>query len=138
MCKLVIKDRKIFCEEHGKFYSEEPIYRLRSGIYKIEIKNTNLFYIGLTNDFIERFTKHKYDLKRGEHGNFKLQIIVNNLGIGCLDFSIIEITKNYSLYNLECLYILKLKPKLNIFIPPENRIGWAKDFNVKMNPTFCQ
>jgi len=140
MCKIIIKNRRFFCEKHGRYYSDTPTYNTNeSGVYKISIKGTSLFYIGYASHFSRRFRQHKTDLKNGKHCNWKLQQIVNWFGVNILEFIVLEFHNNYKIssYNMEAEYINKLNPQLNIAMPAKDRDFWIKKENMKINPVHC-
>lgn len=56
------------------FIISTPLDTLKvSGIYKISVQNSELFYIGSSNSLIRRAKEHRYLLKRGKHFNKNLQ-----------------------------------------------------------------
>jgi len=59
-------------------------------IYIIENKNTDKFYIGRTNDPAARKRGHLSDLRRGIHGNPRLQASFNKHGEGAFEFKVVD------------------------------------------------
>jgi group I intron endonuclease len=63
-------------------------------IYAIRQKSTNKYYIGSTNNFKNRFYRHKSSLKLNKHHSIKLQRTYNKYGLDDLEFIVIENVKN--------------------------------------------
>lgn len=63
-----------------------------TGIYEIKNLKTGTRYIGSTNDFKKRQTKHFKDLRTGKHVNSHLQADFNAYGEENFKFSILEYT----------------------------------------------
>ena len=59
-------------------------------IYIIENKNTEKFYIGRTNDPAARKRGHLSDLRRGIHGNPRLQASFKKHGEGAFEFKVVD------------------------------------------------
>lgn len=78
---------------------------MTSGIYKIENKINNKYYIGSSKNIEHRFIMHKSALKHNRHKNILLQRAINKYGIDNFDFSILEIVKEYELILKEQYYI---------------------------------
>lgn len=59
-------------------------------IYLIENKNTNKFYVGRTNNPAMRKRAHLSELRRGVHGNPKLQSSFKKHGEGAFEFKVVD------------------------------------------------
>lgn len=75
-----------------------------SGIYKIVNKINGKYYVGRTNNFEERWLKHKSDLIKNRHHNDVLQRAWNKHGENNFEFIIIERTQSL-LKELEQTYL---------------------------------
>lgn len=69
------------------------------GIYKIQSKIDDKYYIGSSININKRWREHKYELKNNKHSNLHLQNFVNKYSLDNLEFTIIEEC------NIECLLI---------------------------------
>ncbi len=85
------------------YFGLEKNQVIKTGIYKIEHSSVpNIYYVGstfimnkgLNQGFYLRWRLHKYYLLKGKHHSYKLQDVVNKLGIDGLKFSIIEVIDN--------------------------------------------
>lgn len=63
---------------------------MNSGIYKITNKVTGKFYIGSSVNFKRRWYMHKFELKRGKHGNIHLQRAWDKYGEESFVFEVIK------------------------------------------------
>ncbi len=59
-------------------------------IYIIENSNTGKFYIGRTNDPAQRKRAHFSELRRGAHGNPRLQYSFNKHGEQAFEFKVVD------------------------------------------------
>jgi len=84
--------------------------KCKSGIYIITNSVNHKIYVGSTQNFTDRFTQHKSDLKNLRH-NRRFQNFVNKYGIECLKFNLLEevedlsqllIREQFYLDSLEC------------------------------------
>ena len=84
------------------------------GVYQIEINGKR--YIGsTTKSFKERWEGHLRQLRKGAHGNSKLQNAFNEFGENMTVFSVLEIVINPDkLVFAEQRHIDELKPEYNI------------------------
>lgn len=60
------------------------------GVYKIEIANSELCFIGSAMDLLARFNRHKTELKFGSHRNRDLQQLWKVHGERAFDFVILD------------------------------------------------
>lgn len=70
-------------------------------IYIIENKNTEKFYIGRTNDPAARKRGHLSDLRRGIHGNPKLQASFNKHSEAAFEFKVVDSAKSDCIHEKE-------------------------------------
>lgn len=96
-----------------------------SGIYKITQISTSLFYIGSSYQIEQRWSQHKYTLKRGSHGNKHLLESWNEDGESGFLFEILEECDPIReiLLEREQHYIDTLKPQFNIAPRAGSRLG---------------
>jgi len=62
-----------------------------SGIYQIRCKRNGKVYVGSTVNLSQRWTRHVYSLRRGNHKNIHLQQAWNKYGKDSFEFSILEL-----------------------------------------------
>jgi len=72
-----------------------------SCIYTITNKVNGKLYVGKTNNFVYRMSKHKYTLRNKIHINEHLQRAFNKYGEESFDFEILEECKEEYLYSQE-------------------------------------
>lgn len=96
----------------------------QSGIYQIQSKiKPERIYIGSAIDIHSRIQKHMSELKRGKHGNSRLQNHANKYGIDDLVVKIIEPCLLGFLLVREQYYIDTLNPYFNICKVAGNTTG---------------
>ena len=78
------------------------------GIYKIQSKLDNRYYIGSSINIHKRWKEHKYELNNNRHSNSKLQNFVNKYSLDSLEFNIIEECSKKELLSKEQNYLDKL------------------------------
>lgn len=77
-------------------------------IYRITNMANDNFYIGSAESFPRREWQHKYDLKRGQHKNPRLQSAWNKYGEEMFVFEIIEeVPPNRTAFDVENTYLMK-------------------------------
>lgn len=70
-------------------------------IYVIENKNSDKFYIGRTNDPAARKRGHLSELRRGIHGNPRLQASFNKHGEAAFEFKVVDSAPSDSIHEKE-------------------------------------
>ena len=70
-------------------------------IYVIENKNSDKFYIGRTNDPAARKRGHLSELRRGIHGNPRLQASFNKHGESAFEFKVVDSAPSDSIHEKE-------------------------------------
>lgn len=70
-------------------------------IYVIENKNSDKFYIGRTNNPAARKRGHLSELRRGIHGNPRLQASFNKHGEAAFEFKVVDSAPSDSIYEKE-------------------------------------
>ena len=70
-------------------------------IYVIENKNSGKFYIGRTNDPAARKRGHFSELRRGIHGNPRLQASFNKHGEAAFEFKVVDSASSDSIHGKE-------------------------------------
>lgn len=70
-------------------------------IYVIENKNSGKFYIGRTNDPAARKRGHLSELRRGIHGNPRLQASFNKHGESAFEFKVVDSAPSDSIHEKE-------------------------------------
>lgn len=70
-------------------------------IYVIENKNSGKFYIGRTNDPAARKRGHFSELRRGIHGNPRLQASFNKHGESAFEFKVVDSAPSDSIHEKE-------------------------------------
>lgn len=101
-----------------------------SGIYLITSVVNNKCYVGSGLNLKGRKGNHLSYLQRGIHGNIRLQSHVNEYGIKCLSFSIIEFCPKEKLIEREQYWIDKLQPEFNILANAYSALGFTKSKEV--------
>jgi len=86
----------------------------KSGIYKIINQINGNFYIGSSKNLKKRWKHHKYQLNRKKHINIILQRSWDKYKEENFEFDIIEYCNQDKLFEIEQIYLDKLKPKYNI------------------------
>lgn len=82
------------------------------GIYKIQNKHNGRIYIGSTENFKSRISRHFEDLKTGVHKNLYLSKDYNEFGEDAFICEMLEESEDTSLLNLERRYIASVDPAL--------------------------
>lgn len=85
----------------------------KAGIYMILCVPSNKAYIGQSNNIYRRWTQHKWQLKKGTHGNIHLQRSYDKYGPSLLSYIILE-NNETSLDLLEAKYLEKLDEECRI------------------------
>ncbi|WP_082936724.1 GIY-YIG nuclease family protein [Pseudomonas citronellolis] len=89
--------------------------RNNSGAYQIRSLNTGNRYVGATCNLRNRWSKHKCDLRKGRHGNRRLQAAWDAEGEACFEFDVLEYAEGRDrLLKIEQKYIDQLRPEYNI------------------------
>ena len=88
---------------------------MTTGIYALYWEEQDLTYIGLSQDIIDRFADHKYDMREQKHSNYKVQNAFNNYG-------------EPKLFILEKCHISELN---------ELEIQWMKEFDALGEQGLC-
>lgn len=86
------------------------------GIYKIQSKINNKYYIGSSINITKRWKEHKYELINNRHSNSHLQNFVNKYGLDNLEFIVLEECSDKDLIIKEQNYLDKLENSFNICI----------------------
>lgn len=94
------------------------------GIYKIENLKTGDFYIGSSINVNKRFIRHKTQLKKLKHSNYKLQKDFIKYGSDYFNFQIIEECDKTCLIELEQHYLDLYKPSYNILKRAYSNLGY--------------
>lgn len=96
----------------------------KAGIYKIQSKTTNRFYIGSAKCLSDRIYLHKKLLKEHKHHNTFLQNHYNKYGNDDLLCSVVEYIEDTNLLiEREQYYIDNLNPEFNICRIAGNKLG---------------
>lgn len=105
--------------------SSPLIYRRNShAIYRIRNTVSGAFYIGSAVCVKNRMAKHFSDLRKGKHGNSKMQNSFNKYGAEAFVFEVIEpVIAKTLLIEREQFYMDSLKPTLNIRVIAESCLG---------------
>lgn len=87
---------------------------LRSAIYKIQYNATARVYIGSTSNLVERWKRHKKDLRNNNHHSTFLQRAWNKYGESAFTFSVICWYEPNDLIWLEDRFLATIKPVFNM------------------------
>jgi hypothetical protein len=71
------------------------------GVYQIRCIPTGKIYVGSAVDLRNRWYRHRRSLRRGEHGNYRLQNAWNEFGADSFVFEILEYVEVYRLLEAE-------------------------------------
>lgn len=104
---------------------------MKSGIYQINCKNSNEFYIGSTKDLNHRWNTHLYCLKNNKHHNIILQRKFNKYGEENFEFKILSKVPVEYLIKLEQWFLDTLKPSINIYKTAYSPIGYKHSEKTK-------
>lgn len=102
------------------------------GVYQVEVNGK--IYIGSSALSISRrWTNHLSELRRGIHGNSRLQRAFNKYGEDSFHFSIVEIVERQD----DCIpaeqkYIDKLQPELNLYPFARSALGTKRSEETKI------
>lgn len=101
------------------------------GVYQIEVNGK--IYIGSASQSISRrWSNHLTELRRGVHGNSRLQRAFNKYGEENFKFSIIEIVENpQDCIFVEQKYIDEFHPELNICLIARSSLGIKRSNETK-------
>lgn len=72
-----------------------------SGVYRIRCTSTGKIYVGSSVDLRNRWASHRGQLRRGAHGNRRLQLAWNKYGEAEFDFSVLEFAQPTDLLRAE-------------------------------------
>ena len=105
--------------------SSPLIYKRNShAIYRIRNTVNGAFYIGSAVCVKNRMAKHFSDLRKGKHGNSKMQNSFNKYGAEAFVFEVLEpVIAKTLLIEREQFYMDHLKPTLNIRTIAESCLG---------------
>jgi group I intron endonuclease len=107
---------------------------MKNVIYKIEILNTNKFYIGSAVNFKARKRIHLHQFRNNKHANKYMQRIFNKHGEDIFLFSIVEFDiAPEKLIEREQYFIDFLKPDLNLCRVAGSRLGQKLSAEQKEN-----
>jgi len=102
------------------------------GIYRIVNVDNGKTYVGCTNNLSRRRNQHRYKLRRGIHGNPRLQKDFTDFGEESFAFLVLERVKDKTLLlTLEQTWIDKLQPEYNAELKAGYSISHVKDEYVK-------
>lgn len=89
------------------------------GVYKIQLRDTELQYIGSSKQIAIRWESHIYDLQRNQHRNDRLQDLWNEYGGAAFDFIVLEECTRDQLLNREHAWseTISIENRLNRKIP---------------------
>lgn len=106
-----------------------------TGIYKLNNKVSNNFYIGSSFNIIDRWRGHKCLLRKNKHENQILQNSWNKHGENAFEFIVLETCTKDIILKREQFYIDTLNPKYNICKTAGNCAGrkFSKETLKKMS-----
>jgi len=91
-----------------------PYKNAISGIYKITNTVSGKFYVGSSYNILKRFTQHKGDLRKGTHGNSKLQNAWNKYGEDAFKLEVLCKCPSEYVIKLEQWFVDNINPYYNI------------------------
>jgi group I intron endonuclease len=94
---------------------------INSGIYIIYCFANDKLYIGSTNNFKRRISRHKLDLTKNIHENKYLQNSWNKYGSSYFDFFIVEFVKEFNLLEREIWWISQFDKLILFNLEPPGR-----------------
>jgi group I intron endonuclease len=95
--------------------NDNSSYSNVAGVYQIRNAATGDLYIGSATNIANRWAVHKYQLRKGTHGNRNLQTAWNEYDHTCFEFSVLAIVEDRAgLVPAEQSYFDLLKPSFNI------------------------
>lgn len=103
---------------------------MTGGIYTITTPSGKQ-YVGSAVSFSKRWSRHRKDLEKGIHSNFKLQKSFNKYGMEGLRFEILMICGPERLLDLEQIAIDTLRPKHNILLVAGSPLGTRQSEETK-------
>lgn len=89
---------------------------MKTGVYRIRHKKSGAAYIGASVDITNRFTHHRFRLRRGMHCE-RLQYIFDKYGEDSLVFEILMLCSRSQLHRNEMACMKKERRLLNIVAP---------------------
>lgn len=90
------------------------ITKIKSGIYKIINKVDGKYYVGSSQNIIERWKKHKNGLKKNSHPNKHLQNAYNKHGVNSFEYMVVEYIMDINeLLRVEQIYLDECKKNPN-------------------------
>jgi len=99
-------------------------YKKKTGIYTITAKHSGELYIGSSSRcFYTRAKQHIHGLRKGNHGNKRLQYIFNKYGEDNLVFEILEEYPKQLCLSMEQYWLNIAKPTLNLNQVTPSRLG---------------
>lgn len=97
--------------------------KLKSGIYQILNEINGESYIGSSVNIIERWQRHRKDLKGNRHHSRFLQRAYNKYGVENFKYLVLEFCEKNILAERENYYLDCLKPIYNICPKAYNQVG---------------
>lgn len=94
-----------------------------SGIYKITNTANGKIYVGSSVNIMDRWNRHKSQLRNNIHKNGRLQNAWNKYGADCFYISVIEQCFVFALIFREQYYINILRPEYNIALKAGSTLG---------------
>ena len=99
-------------------------YKTKTGIYTITAKHSGELYVGSSSRcFYTRAKQHLSSLRKGNHGNRRLQNIFNKYGEDGLVFEILEEYPKHLCLAMEQYWFNIAKPELNLNQVTPSRLG---------------
>jgi group I intron endonuclease len=96
---------------------------IQCGIYQILCRVTGKCYVGSSRNIEKRWTAHRYSLRAGKNGCWRLQLSWTKHGEDAFQFSILEECLTSQLFTREQFYIDQLQPALNVVRDVKARIS---------------
>jgi group I intron endonuclease len=109
-----------------------------SGIYKIQsLIHSDRYYIGSAINIHDRWTRHLWELKKGIHGNSKLQRHYNKYGKDSLQFSVLMGCAKDDLITTEQFFIDSYNPFFNTCKKAGSVLGIKRSDETKRKLSFA-
>lgn len=86
----------------------------KSCVYGIYNNSNKLLYVGASKNYLDRYNKHRSELKNGTHCNLYLQSLSNRYGLDTLEFIPLFFCNEDDLYYYETMFIKLLNPCCNM------------------------
>lgn len=104
----------------------------RMGIYQIKCTKNGTAYIGSTVDIYERYSHHRWSLRKGIHHNKQIQKDYNEYGDDCFIFELIEeVSDKDKLSSIEQYYMDCISNKYNILPNAYSTLDYKHSEEVK-------